>query len=197
MIDRLLRRVLPATHQSGPLGIAVLVPGRLDRDLVRRVLRGVPRTVWTFRCVEARENVNWHVWHDWHRVPFPITDRTLLLFSAADFPVEGVAGGAAGTRCTVAVFDGEPDEVLTLRCWHELLHGLPVIESADAMLESPAFREFLARHYTRTLLALAADPERFRHDPRPQRLFYTMLTNGFAERTGRPLVPLPPEPHLD
>ncbi len=196
MLDRLLRRAGLAARRD-PLPVTVLVPGRLDRALVERVLDAVPSTVWRFRCEDPRENVNWHLWHDWHGIPFPLTDGTILLFSATEYPVEGVAGGAAGTRCSVAVFGTETDEVLSLRCWHELLHGLPGIESSDAMLDSVAFRAFLAAHYPTVRASLAADPERFRHDPRPQRLFYTMLTNDFATRTGRPLLPLPPVPDLD
>jgi hypothetical protein len=196
MLDRLLRRVLPGT-QPVAIQMTVLFPGRLDRALVRRVLDGVPSTVWTFRFDEPRENVNWHIWRDWHGMPFPIMDRTIIVFSASEYPVEGVAGGAAGSRCSVAVFGNETGEVLALRCWHELLHGLPGIESSDAMLESTAFRAFLAENYPRMLEAIVRDPERFRHDPRPQRLFYTMLTNAFAARTGRPLLVLPPAPTLD
>jgi hypothetical protein len=196
MFDRLLRRVLP-TAQAGPISVTVLVPGRLDPALVRRVLAMVPPTVWSFRFDEPRENVNWHLWHDWHSMPFPLQDRTLLVFSGADYPVEGVAGGALGSRFSVAVFGTETEEALGLRCWHELLHGLPGVESSDAMLESTAFRAFLAEHYPSVHAALFSDPERFRHDPRPQRLFYTMLTNAFAARTGRPLLSLPPAPALD
>lgn len=195
MFDRLLRRVLPGA-KPGPIPMAVLVPGRLDRAIVRRALDTVPSTVWEFRFEEPRENVNWHVWRDWHGIPFPLNDRTILVFSASDYPVEGVAGGATGSRCSVAVFGTEDEEVLSLRCWHELLHGLPGIESSDAMLESTAFRAFLGEHYPRVRDAFVSDLERFRHDPRPQRLFYTLLTNTFAARTGRPLVSLPPAPDL-
>lgn len=196
MIDRLLRRV---RHPSGPgpIPVTVLVPGRLDQDLVRRTLDRVPPSVWEFRSREPHEGANWHVWRDWHRMPFPLEDWTILIFSAADYPVEGVAGGAAGSRCSVAVFGTETEEVLVLRCWHELLHGLPGIESSDAMLESTAFRAFLAGNYPDVHDEFVRDPERFRHDPRPQRLFYTMLTNVFAARTGRPAVSLPPAPILD
>ncbi len=196
MLIRLIRRILPGT-EAAPIPMTVLVPGRLDHTLVRRVLEGVPSTVWEFGFGEPRENVNWHVWRDWHGMPFPLGDRTILVFSAADYPVEGIAGGAAGSRCSVAVFGTETAEVLTLRCWHELLHGLPGIESSDAMLESAAFQAFLVGNYPRVHDALVRDPERFRHDPRPQRLFYTMLTNTFAARTGRPLLPLPPAPSLE
>lgn len=196
MFDRLLRRVLP-TVQAGPIPVTVLVPGRLDTALVRRALAMVPSTVWSFRCDEPRENVNWHLWRDWHNIPFPLQDQTLLVFSGADYPVEEVAGGAAGSRCSVAVFGTETEEELGLRCWHELLHGLSGVESSDAMLESTAFRAFLAEHYLRVNDAFFSDLERFRHDPRPQRLFYTMLTNAFAARTGRPLLPLPLAPALD
>ena len=196
MLDRLHRRAQPG-GQPGPTPKDLLVPGRLDHALVRRVLDGVPSTVWAFRFEEPRENVNWHIWRDWHGMPFPIADRTILVFSAAEYPIEVIAGGAAGSRCSVAVFGTETEEVLVLRCWHELLHGLPGIESSDAMLESPAFRSFLAGNYPRVQEAIARDPERFRHDPRPQRLFYTMLTNAFAARTGRPLLSLPPAPVLD
>ncbi len=196
MLDRLLRRVLPSPQQ-GPIPVTVLVPGQLETALVRRVLAAVPSTVWSFGFDEPRENVNWHVWRDWHDMPFPLRDRTLVIFSAADFPIDGVAGGAAGSRCSVAVFGTESEEVLALRVWHELLHGLPDVESSDAMLESTAFRAFLAEHYPRVHTAFVSDLERFRHDPRPQRLFYTMLTNAFAARTGRALLPLPPEPDLD
>ena len=196
MLVRLLRRILPGMKPD-PISMTVLVPGRLDRTLVRRVLDSVPSTVWEFTFVEPREDVNWHVWRDWHDMPFPLRDRTILVFSAADYPVEGIAGGAAGSRCSVAVFGTETEEVLGLRCWHELLHGLPGVESSDAMLESAAFREYLAGNYPSVLDAFVRDPERFRHDPRPQRLFYTMLTNAFAVRTGRPLLPLPPAPALE
>jgi hypothetical protein len=196
MLERLLRRVMQGS-QPGPIPMTVLIPGRLDHAIVRDALDGVPSTVWTFRYDEPRENVNWHVWHEWHGMPFPLGDRTILVFSGADHPVEGVAGGAVGSRCSVAVFGADPGEVLTLRCWHELLHGLPGIESSDAMLESTAFRAFLAGNYPRAHELLVGDPERFRHDPRPQRLFYTMLTNTFAEQTGRPLIPLPSAPVLD
>ena len=196
MLDRLLARVLPG-GQPGPIAMTALVPGRLDRALVQRVLEAVPSTLWAFRFDEARENVNWHIWCDWHSMPFPITDRTILVFSAAEYPVEGVAGGAAGSRCSVGVFGNETEEVLVLRCWHELLHGLPGIESSDGMLDSAAFRAFLAGNYPRVHDLFVSDPERFRHDQRPQRLFYTMLTNAFAARTGRPLLALPPAPALD
>jgi hypothetical protein len=196
MLDRLLRRVMPDA-QSGPISMTVLVPGRLDHTLVRRVLDGVPSTIWTFEFGTPRENVNWHIWRDWHNLPFPLSDQAILVFSAAEYPVEGIAGGAAGSRCSVAVFGDETDEVLSLRCWHELLHGLPGIESSDAMLESASFRAFLFENYPRVGDAVVRDPERFRHDPRPQRLFYTMLTNAFAARTGRPPIPLPAEPALD
>ena len=196
MLDRLLRRALPGAH-SGPIPMTVLVPGQLDRALVRLALDGVPSTIWGFRFDEPRENVNWHIWRDWHGMPFPLRDETILVFSVADYPVEGIAGGAAGSRCSVAVFGTESGEVLALRCWHELLHGLPGIESSDAMLESAAFRAFLADNYPRVHDVLIGDPERFRHDPRPQRLFYTMLTNAFAARTSRPPLPLPPAPVLD
>lgn len=196
MLDRLLRRIFRPVPQ-GPIPVTVLVPGRLETALVRRVLAAVPSTVWSFVFDEARENMNWYLWRDWHNMPFPLRDRTLVIFSAADFPIEGVAGGAAGSRCSVAVFGTETEEVLALRCWHELLHGLPELESADAMLESTAFRAFLAEHYPRVHDAFVRDLERFRHDPRPQRLFYTMLTNAFAARTGRPRLALPPEPDLD
>lgn len=196
MFDRLIRTILPVSR-ADPIPVTVLVPGRLDTTLVRRVLARVPSTVWSFRFDEPRENANWHVWRDWHNMPFPLQDRTLLLFSGADYPVEGVAGGAMGSRCSVAVFGTETEEVLGLRCWHELLHGLPGVESSDAMLESTAFRTFLAEHYSAVAELFFGDLERYRHDPRPQRLFYTMLTNAFAERTGRPLLPLPPAPILD
>lgn len=196
MLDRLRRRFLSGA-QPGPIPMTVLVPGRLDHTVVRRTLDGVPSTVWAFRCGEPRENANWHVWRDWHEMPFPLGDRTILIFSAADYPVEGVAGGAAGSRCSVAVFGTETGDVLALRCWHELLHGLPGIESSDAMLESAAFRAFLAENYPRVYDIFVRDPERFRHDPRPQRLFYTMLTNAFAARTGLQPLPLPPAPVLD
>ena len=196
MLDRFLRRVLQGA-QSGPIPMTVLAPGRLDHALVRRVLEGVPSTIWGFQFGEPRENVNWHIWRDWHGIPFPLGDRTILIFSAIDYPIEGVAGGAAGSRCSVAVFGTETEEVLTLRCWHELLHGLPGIESSDAMLESAAFSAFLAANYPSLHDAFAREPERFRHDPRPQRLFYTMLTNAFAARTGQPLLPLPPAPALE
>ncbi len=196
MFDRLIRTILPVPH-ADPLPVTVLVLGRLDTALVRRVLARVPSTVWSFRFGEPRENANWHVWRDWHNMPFPLQDRTLLLFSGADYPVAGVAGGAMGSRCSVAVFGTETEEVLGLRCWHELLHGLPGVESSDAMLESTAFRTFLAEHYSAVADRFFGDLERYRHDPRPQRLFYTMLTNAFAARTGRPLLPLPPAPILD
>lgn len=195
MLDRLVRRILRPAG-PGPIPVTVLVPGRLGTAPVQRILADIPSTVWSFRFGEPRENVNWRVWHDWHHMPFPLADQTLLVFSAADFQVEGAAGGAVGSRCSVAIFGNETDEVLSLRCWHELLHGLPGVESSDAMLESAAFRTFLAEHYPRIRDAVAADPERFRHDPRPQRLFYTMLTNAFAARTGRALLSLPPEPAL-
>lgn len=196
MFDRLIRRILPV-ERTGLIPVTVLVPGRLDSALVRRVLARVPSTVWSFRVEEPRENVNWHVWRDWHNMPFPLQEGALLLFSGADYPVEGVAGGAMGSRCSVAVFGTETEEVLVLRCWHELLHGLPGVESSDAMLESTAFRAFLTEHYPAVFDAFFGDLERYRHDPRPQRLFYTMLTNEFAARTGRPLLPLPPAPILD
>jgi hypothetical protein len=196
MLDRFLRRIM-SHAQSDPVPVTVLVPGRLEHALVRRTLDGVPRTIWEFRFGEARENVNWHVWRDWHGMPFPLRDNTILVFSAAEYPIGGVAGGAAGSRCSVAVFGNETDEVLTLRCWHELLHGLPGIESSDAMLESADFRAFLAGNYPGVHAVLVRDPERFRHDSRPQRLFYTMLTNHFASRTGLPLLPLPRAPNLE
>ena len=84
-----------------------------------------------------------------------------------------------------------------LRCWHELLHGLPGVESSDAMLESTTYRSFLAEHYPAVSNVFMGDLERYRHDPRLQRLFYTMLTNAFGARTGRALLPLPPAPFLD
>lgn len=195
MLERLLH-LLPG-RPPNPIPMTVLVPGRLDHAVVQRALQGVPSTVWAFRFGEPHENVNWHIWRDWHNVPFPLSDRTILVFSAAEYPVEGIAGGAAGSSCSVAVFGTETGEVLSLRCWHELLHGLTGIESSDAMLESSAFHEYLDEHYPRVADAITRDPERFRHDPRPQRLFYTMLTNAFAARTGRPLLSLPPAPVLD
>jgi len=196
MINRILNRIVPQIPSANPIEITVLIPGLLDRDYARRILSAVPRTVWSFRFDDPQENVNWHIWREWHNIPFPLQDATLTVFSTADYPVEGVAGGAAGTRCTVGISGGESDELLGLRCWHELLHGLPGIESADAMLDSHDFRAFLGRHYPSIGDAIAADPERYRHDPRPQRLFYTMLTNTFAIRTGRPQLSLPPEPRL-
>lgn len=196
MLDRLVRRLL-ARPGTQPIPISVLVPGRLDTFLVRRALDGVPSTVWTFVFDESREGVNWHIWREWHAIPFPLRDRTLVVFSASDYPVEGIAGGAAGSRCSVAVFGSETMEVLGLRCWHELLHGLAGVESSDAMLDSTAFRDFLAANYPRVRALLVKDPERFRHDERVQRLFYTMLTNTFAAGTGRAFMPLPVEPRLD
>jgi len=196
MLDRLLHRVLRNAQQD-PIPMIVLVPGRLDQALVRQALDAVPSTVWAFRFEEPRENVNWHVWHDWHDMPFPLRDGTILVFSATDYPVEGVAGGAAGSRCSVGVFGTETDEVLGLRCWHELLHTLPGVETSDGMLDSGAFRAYLAENYPQMYDAFVREPERFRHDPRPQRLFYTMLTNAFAAGTGRRLLPLPPAPVLD
>gem|GEM_PF-962789 len=197
MLNRLFGRVLPGLGPTGPIGVTVLVPGGLSHRLVDVILGQIPRNLWSFRFGTPVEGTNWHIWHEWHDMPFPVFDQTLVLFSAADYPVSGVAGGCAGTRYSVAVFGGESDEVLGLRCWHELLHGLPGSESADAMLESTAFLEYLQAHYPATYSAFISDLERFRHDPRPQRLFYTMLTNAFARRTGRPLLALPPEPALD
>lgn len=197
MFDRLLRLVRPVPGSSEPIPVTVLVPGSLAPGIVRMILDQVPRTLWSFRSGTPAEGRNWQIWHEWHSMPFPLRDQTLVIFSTADYPVSGVAGGCAGTRYSVAIFGGESDEVLGLRCWHELLHGLPGAESADAMLDSHAFRAFLQQHYPSMHAAFTADPERFRHDPRPQRLFYTMLTNAFARRTGRALVPLPPEPVLE
>lgn len=196
MLDWLLSRIRTGPG-TGPIGISVVVLGRLDRSFVQRILDEVPPTIWTFRFVEPRVNVNWHILHEWHRMPFPLEDRTMVIFSAADHPVEGVAGGAAGSRCSVAVFGTETEEVLSLRCWHELLHGLQGVESSDAMIESTAFRAFLASHYPRVETIFARDLERFRHDPRLQRLFYTMLTKAFAASTGRPLLSLPLSPAMN
>lgn len=197
MLDRLLGLVRTQAQPVSPITITVLVPGSLSPAIVKQTLSQVPANLWSFRIGTPIEGENWHIWHEWHNFPFPLRDQTLILFSSADFPVDGAAGGCAGTRYAVAVFGNETDDILGLRCWHELLHGLPVSESADAMLNSSAFREFLAREYPTVHAAFTANPERFRHDPRPQRLFYTMLTNSFARRTGRAERPLPPAPRLD
>lgn len=197
MLDRLLGLVRTGGRPVLPIRVTVLVPGSLPLEVVQRILDRVPPNIWSFHIGTPKEGENWYIWHEWHHFPFPLRDQTLVLFSSADYPVEGAAGGCIGTRYSVAVFGNETDEVLGLRCWHELLHGLPGSESADAMLESRAFRDFLAREYPDVYRTFSADPERFRHDPRPQRLFYTFLTNTFARRTGRAGIPLPPAPLLD
>lgn len=197
MINRLLDLVRAPAEKVPPIPVTVLVPGSLSQAIVQRTLAQVPSNVWSFRMGTPVEGENWHLWHDWHHFPFPLRDQTLVLFSAADYPVDGAAGGCAGTRYAVAVFGDETDEVLGLRCWHELLHGLPGLESADGMLASAAFRDFLSREYPGVYSILTADIERFRHDARLQRLFYTMLTNTFASRTGRREIQLPSEPRLE
>ena len=197
MLDRFLDLVRAQVHPSPPISITVLVPGSLSPTIVERILDQVPSNLWSFQMGTPIEEENWHIWHEWHHFPFPLRDQTLILFSSADYPVDGAAGGCAGTRYAVAVFGNETDEVLGLRCWHELLHGLPGSESADAMVESTAFREFLAREYPDVHAAFTANLERYRHDPRLQRLFYTMLTNAFTRRTGRNGLSLPPAPRLD
>jgi hypothetical protein len=197
MLDRIVEGLVGRRSSPEQIRVNVLIVGPLERGDVEHWLQGVPPQVWSFRFGKAVEDVNWHRWHGWHDVPFPLEDQTLVVFSATDHPVTGIAGGCAGTRYTVAVFGTETDEVLMLRCWHELLHGLPGIESADAMCDSAAFRAFLETNYPVVHTAFIADVERYRHDPRPQRLFYTMLTNQFAERRGLAGVPLPPEPTLE
>lgn len=66
----------------------------------------------------------------WSGFPMPIADSTAYVFDDV-IPARAV-GGASGTHVGVRVCEGDSDEVLILRLWHELLHA--VGQPADDMV---------------------------------------------------------------
>ncbi len=65
----------------------------------------------------------------WIDFPFPVRPGDVFIFT--DDTIVRRVGGGASMRASVRVRDEDPDEVLILRLWHELLHA--VGQPADDM----------------------------------------------------------------
>lgn len=130
-----------------PITISVQIVGGESAAAVAAALAGIPSDIWTFTISPtANQGTDWNPETTYGGFPWPVLNYSLCVAKSTEFAGCTAAGIGAPHRASVLDYStGTPD--LTQRIWHELLHGISFLESADTLHSSDGFIIWMMANY--------------------------------------------------
>jgi len=130
-----------------PYKIMVIPVEGADRPTIAEALAGIPAGVWTFTySTTAAPGTDWNPEPNYGGLPWPVRDCAICLGAVADFMGMDAVGLGCPVRASVLMLS-EPIADLTQRIWHELLHGVTMIENPDTLQNSTNFITWMAANH--------------------------------------------------